>query len=96
MTTIRTTCNSYGDIELTQQNLWLELSPEWTSGSYLFTCPFCDHEERRPAGQRIVTILLAAGVTYEVVENVGPISLDEIDDFRKALEADDWMTHLTG
>ncbi len=94
LTTIRTTCSDCGDIELTQQHLRLELSPEWTSGSYFFVCPYCDHEECRPASQRVVTILLAAGVVYEVVETVGPISNDEIDEFRKARETDDWMTDL--
>lgn len=94
MTTIRTTCGSCGDIELTEQHLRLELSPEWTSGSYFFTCPYCDREEQRPASQRVVTILLAAGVSYDVVETVGPISNEEIDRFRQALESDDWMTDL--
>ena len=95
MTTIRTTCSSCGDIELTDRHLRLELSPEWTSGSYIFTCPYCDREERRPASQRIVTILLAAGVTYEVVETLdGPISDAEIERFCKALESEDWMSEL--
>lgn len=94
MTTIRTTCTACGDIELTQANLRMELSPEWTSGNYIFNCPYCDREERRPASQRVVTILLAAGVTYNVVDHVGPISHEEIDEFRKALESDDWMTQL--
>ena len=94
MTTIRTSCGSCGDIELTQDNLRLELSPEWTSGNYLFTCPYCDHEESRPASQRVVTILLAAGVTYQVVATVGPISTCEIDEFVAALDSEDWMSEL--
>ena len=94
MTTIRTTCSACGDIELTQQHLRLELTSDWTEGSYVFTCPYCDREERRPASQRIVTVLLAAGVTYEVVSAAGPISDNEIEDFRRALDSDDWMSEL--
>lgn len=95
MTTIRTTCSRCGDIELTHADLRLELSPEWTSGSYCFTCPYCSHEERRPASQRVVTILLAAGVVYDVVATEAAITENEIDSFRDALDQDDWFSELT-
>jgi hypothetical protein len=94
VTTIRTTCSTCGDIELTQQHLRLELSPEWTSGHYLFTCPYCEREESRPASQRVVTILLAAGVSYEIVDSVSPLSDKEIDEFVRALDSDDWAEEL--
>ncbi|MDH3426361.1 MAG: hypothetical protein OEM22_06785 [Acidimicrobiia bacterium] len=95
MTTIRTTCTSCGDIELTHNNLRLELTPEWTSGSYCFTCPYCSKEESRPASQRVVTILLAAGVVYEVMDEETPISETEIGEFRDALDTEDWFSELT-
>ena len=95
MTTIRTTCTSCGDIELAHGDLRLELTPEWTSGSYCFTCPYCSKEESRPASQRVVTILLAAGVAYEVIEEGAPITENEIDQFRDALDSEDWFSKLT-
>jgi hypothetical protein len=95
VTTIRTTCSRCGDIELTHSNLRLELSPEWTSGTYRFECPYCDEIERRPASQRVVTILLAAGVEYEVVDADQPITESEIDSFVAHLDREDWISELT-
>ncbi len=95
MTTIRTTCSTCGDIELTHQDLCLELSPEWTTGTYSFLCPFCDKVERRPASRRVVTILLAAGVAYEVVPAVAPITEEEIQSFVSLLDSEDWIKELS-
>ena len=41
MTTIRTTCNRCGDVELTTADISLELSSETSNGTYRFSCPFC-------------------------------------------------------
>ncbi len=95
MTTIRTTCSRCGDIELTPRDLKLELSPDSGTGSYVFACPYCSESERRPASQRVVSILLATGVTYEVVEEDDPITEDEIAQFAAAIDQDDWSSHLT-
>lgn len=94
MTNIRTTCTQCGDIELTHQDVRLELSAEWTTGAYCFTCPYCLGEERRSASQRVITILLAAGVTYEVIEDDMPISETEIREFVAALDREDWYAQL--
>ncbi len=95
MTTIRTTCGRCGDVELTPQDLSLELSPTTGVGSYLFDCPYCGDTERRPASQRVVSILLATGVTYEVVDHEGPITEEEIQAFAQLIDQDDWSSHLT-
>ncbi len=95
MTTIRTTCGRCGDVELTPNDLSLELSPNSGTGSYLFDCPFCGEVERRPASQRVVSILLATGVVYEVVDANSPITEDEIATFSEMIEQDDWASHLT-
>lgn len=95
MTNIRTTCTQCGDIELTHEDVRLELSAEWTSGVYCFTCPYCLGEQRRPASQRVITILLAAGVIYDVVEDeYMPISESEIQRFVKDLDREDWFAEL--
>ena len=59
MTTIRTTCNRCGDVELTTADIGLELSSETSNGTYRFACPFCGINQRRPANHRVVSILLA-------------------------------------
>lgn len=84
MTTIKTTCSRCGDIELKPDDLVLELDPSEDSGTYVFTCPTCGLEERRPANARVVSVLLATGVTYQVIKP-DPITEDEINEFVSAL-----------
>ena len=91
MTTIKTTCERCGDIELEPGDLSLELDPTQESGVYLFTCPTCIGIQRRPANPRVVNVLLATGVSYEVVapspvEN--PITEAEIDAFARRLDSE--------
>ena len=94
MTTIRTTCNRCGDVELTTQDVGLELAADGGTGRYRFRCPFCFAVQRRPANQRVVSILLATGVEYEIVPAAGPITESEIQSFARALEADGWFSEL--
>lgn len=63
----------------------LELDPNRDTGTYLFTCPFCLTLQRRPANARVVSVLLATGVDFEVVTD-SPISEDEIQRFVEALD----------
>ncbi|HEX9856690.1 MAG TPA: hypothetical protein VGC47_15370 [Acidimicrobiia bacterium] len=94
MTTIRTTCNRCGDVELTTSDLGLELEAEGSKGKYRFECPFCGLVQRRPANQRVVSILLATGVEYEIIAEVGPITEDEIEAFAQALDEDGWYSEI--
>lgn len=87
MTTIKTTCSQCGDIHLTPGDLALELNPEEEAGTYRFTCPTCAIEQRRPANARVVSVLLATGVGYEVV-NTNPITEAEIESFAAALASE--------
>ena len=95
MTTIKTTCARCGDVELLPEDLSLELSPASATGAYRFHCPFCVSMQRRPANARVVSILLATGVTYEVVvDPTDPITEAEVALFTEALERDDWFEDL--
>jgi len=94
MTSIRTTCQRCGDVELTPADLALQLSPSTGEGTYLFDCPFCGDTQRRPAGHRVVSILLATGVSYDVFDDVSPITEDEIASFRSMIDRDDWFSEL--
>lgn len=85
MTTIKTTCHRCGDVHLTPADLALELSPTEDEGTYRFNCPSCDMLQRRPANARVVSVLLATGVVYEVI-NPDPITEDEIASFATSLD----------
>lgn len=94
MTTIKTTCAICGDVELGPEDISLELDPTKSSGSYRFFCPSCETLQRRPANTRIVSVLLATGVAYDVVRP-DPITEDEISDFVSDLNSvDDWAKLL--
>ena len=96
MTTIKTTCDHCGEIHLGPSDIALELGSAKADGSYRFVCPECFAVQRRPATSRVVSILLATGVTYEVsVEPRGPITATEVDEFIALLDGDDWLDALT-
>ncbi len=93
MTTIKTTCRLCGDIELAPGDLRLELDPMKDAGNYRFTCPECDHIQRRPANARVVSVLLATGVAYDVLPT-SPITEDEIAAFAAALSTEEDLVRL--
>lgn len=97
MTTIKTSCMACGDVELLIEDLLLELLPGSQTGTYTFDCPFCVTAQRRPANQRVVSILLATGVSY-VVASEPKLTLSEeqeVETFAAILESDDWFQNLT-
>jgi hypothetical protein len=87
MTTIKTTCSWCGDVQLTPADLALELTPSQDEGNYRFVCPTCATVQRRPANARVVSVLLATGVSYEVI-NPDPITEEEVEAFAAALAAE--------
>jgi hypothetical protein len=96
MTTIKTTCIRCGGIDLTPDDLALELHPGRREGDYCFRCPTCAESQRRPANPRVVSALLATGVSFEVI-NPSPITEIEIEAFVAALETEpDPLRLLTG
>ena len=97
MTTIKTTCERCGDVELEPSDLTLELDPTQESGVYLFTCPGCIAVQRRPANPRVVNVLLATGVSYEVVTPLlveDPITEAEIEAFADRLYSEEDLFRL--
>ena len=94
MTTIRTTCERCGDVELTTSDISLELIGCGDEGTYRYTCPSCSTVQRRPASARVVSILLATGVSYEISIASSPITEAEIDAFVSLLDTDDWFGRL--
>jgi hypothetical protein len=95
MTTIKTTCDNCGEIHLGTSDISLELVRDGTEGRYRFVYPSCYAIQRRPASQRVVSILLATGVKYEItVSPVGKLTQDEVDRFVAMLDSDDWFGRL--
>ncbi len=66
MTTIRASCPSCGDVELTSDKLTVRVCTTTDEGFYAFACPTCGVAVRKPAEYRIIDILLASGV--ELIE----------------------------
>ena len=91
VTTIKTTCAACGDLELSSDELTLELAPEMATGRYRFACPFCRVVQDRPANERVVAILLAIGVAYSVGDE--RVSEGEIKEFVDSL--DDWLDEIS-
>lgn len=94
MTTIRTTCQDCGDVELKTADIALELTGAGDAGSYRFSCPTCQSIQVRPATRRVVSILLATGVSYEITLAPAPITETEIEGFVAMLDDDDWYSRL--
>lgn len=94
MTTIRTSCPLCGDVELAPTDLALRLTPCRGTGTYQFRCPHCEQVQERPANHRVVSILLATGVAYEVVDEAPPISEGEIREFMAGLDRENWREQL--
>jgi hypothetical protein len=94
MTTIRTTCTTCGDVELTTADVGLELSSGAQEGRYRFDCPFCGTTQRRPASQRVVSVLLATGVGYDIVATASAITEEEIAGFSRNLDGHGWFQEL--
>ncbi len=97
MTTIKTTCEYCGDVELRPSDLALELDPTRESGVYRFTCPSCIEVQRRPANPRVINVLLATGVAYEVVTpsfGDNPITEAEIEAFARRLDTEEDVFRL--
>jgi len=95
MTKIRTTCVLCGDVELVPTELSLELTALSGTGNYIFSCPECGDQQSRPANHRVVSILLATGVAYEVLEDAGPITEAEIARFSASLDQANWAEQLS-
>jgi hypothetical protein len=90
MTTIKASCPSCGDVELTPQQVRLVVCSVKTWSYYAFTCTTCLEEIRKPAGRDVVALLISGGVVAEpwavpaeaLEEHTGPaLCYDDVLDF---------------
>ncbi len=73
MTTIRATCPSCGEVDLTPDQIRLTVVPSVADqvgpdSHYTFTCPSCEDRVDKPADERIARLLTTGGVEVSVLE----------------------------
>ncbi len=98
MTTIKASCPSCGDVELTPQQVRLVVCSVKSWSYYAFTCTTCLEEVRKPAGRDVVALLISGGVVAEpwavpaeaLEEHDGPaLDYDDVLDFALWLDTAD-------
>ena len=105
MTTIKATCPTCGEVNLTPEDIELRVDQSERADSYYaFTCPDCLCAVRKPANDRVVRLLVSGGVEVIDREPVrvpladrfeGPrISHDDLLDFHAMLDGDAWFDGL--
>jgi hypothetical protein len=103
VTTIRATCPTCGEVELTPDDIELRVCTHAPASYYQFVCPLCSEEVQKPADDRVVQLLISGGVPATVWElpqefretHEGPIlTTDDLLDFHLLLEQPDWFASL--
>ncbi len=104
MTTIKATCHTCGEVDLTPEDILLRIGAGSASNSYGFSCPTCTEFVEKPADERVVRLLLSGGVMpmlndvpAEALEprNGPAITHNDLLEFHQLLESDDWFGALT-
>ncbi len=68
MTTIKASCPTCGEVELTSKDIALRVCNHAPLSYYAFTCPKCRDEVRKPADDHIVSLLMSGGVRPQMWE----------------------------
>ncbi|HET7529881.1 MAG TPA: hypothetical protein VFJ98_02870 [Mycobacteriales bacterium] len=100
MTTIKASCPTCGEVELTSSDITLRVCNHAPLSYYAFICPGCRDEVRKPADDHIVSLLMSGGVRAQVWEvpaealepKPGPsLNYDDLLDFVLQLGRDDML-----
>ena len=103
MATIRASCPTCGDVELTSSDVTALVCSTTNEGSYAFRCPTCEVVVSKPAESRVVDLLVSTGVRLSVwqlpaeleeARNGPPISYDDLLEFHLELQRDGWLDRL--
>jgi hypothetical protein len=98
VTTIKASCPTCGEVELTSADISLMVCSHAPLSYYAFDCPHCLDEVRKPADDHVISLLMSGGVkatVWEVPEealelHAGPaLGYDDLLDFVLALDATD-------
>lgn len=104
VTTIRASCPTCGDVELTVADVSVHVCAQDNRGSYAFQCPECRVAVSKEAEPRIVDLLVSSGVRLKVwhlpaelaeARSGEAISHDDILDFHELLGDDGWFDRLS-
>ncbi len=94
MATIRASCQTCGDVELTTRDVRVRVCLDDNRGEYAFRCPACRMTVVKAAEPRTVDLLVASGVlldTWSLPAELrerptgNPITHDDILDFHRIL-----------
>ena len=101
--TIRASCPTCGDVELTSGDVTVLVCSTTSVSSYAFQCPTCDGAVTKPAEPRVVDLLVSTGVKLSVwqlpaemeeVHSGPPIAYDDLLEFHFELRRDDWFDRV--
>lgn len=101
--TIRATCPTCGDVDLTIPQVRALVCATTNEGSYAFQCPECRLAVSKPAEASVVDLLVAAGVALSVWESPAelaevhegpPINHDDLIEFHMDLQEPGWLERL--
>jgi hypothetical protein len=103
MTTIKASCPTCGEVELTPADVSLMVCNHAPLSYYAFGCATCGEEIRKPADDHVVSLLVSGGVPAQVWElpaevlevKTGPaLSYDDLLDFALRLAETDLLASL--
>ncbi|MDQ1372667.1 MAG: hypothetical protein QOJ09_5 [Actinomycetota bacterium] len=101
--TIRASCPTCGDVELTSGDVTVLVCSTTNVSSYAFQCPNCEVAVTKPAEPRVVDLLVSTGVRLSVWQLPGemeevhagpPICYDDLLEFHFELRREDWFERL--
>jgi len=101
--TIRASCPTCGDVELTSRQVLVRVCAEDNQGSYVFRCPDCTMAVAKQADPKIVDLLVSSGVRLTVwhppaelseVHSGPAITYDDLLEFHYAVQQDGWLERL--
>ncbi len=98
VTTIKATCPTCGDVDLTPPDVRLTVAAAAGWATYTFRCSECHDNIEKPADEEVVALLSSADVAIDRVPaealegHVGaPLSYDDVLDFALWLEQHDYV-----
>jgi len=105
MATVRASCETCGDVELTTVDVHVRVCVNDNRGEYRFSCPACSMTVVKAAEPRTVDLLVASGVVLDTWSlpaelnetKVGaPICHDDLLEFHANLhDSDSWSQALS-
>ncbi len=105
MTTIKASCPTCGEVDLTPADMSLMVCSHAPLSYYAFSCPGCQQEVRKPADDHVVSLLVSGGVDAHVWEVPGEVlelkegprlSYDDLLDFALHLGETDLLAAAAG